>query len=570
MTNNYYPDNFPRDKERLLIDLYHYLAKKNSGNLEELNKNIRNYLKAKSEKGFFPAFWHLNLIYWRHFHKSPQPLFMKILHKNKIRSLSGIVPLSLFTRPQKSCSFNCVYCPTQKNSPKSYFNDEAAVMRAIRNKYHPYQQVKSRLIQFFLSGHPIDKVEIIIQGGTFSNYSKIYRKNFVKEIYRGCNLNIKQFIINKCSEPTDYIIKDFEGQKRKNEKTKSRIVGITIETRPDYIDEKEITFLRKLGVTRVELGVQSLDNEILKINNRGHDIESVIKATKLLKDSGFKITYHLMPGLLGSSIKKDVGMLKKVFSDERFRPDAIKLYPTQVVYHSKLYELFQKNKYRPLSETELLKIVAKLKKDIIPPWVRINRLVRDLTKNDVAVMTFPSNFRQEITSYLKEKKINCQCIRCREIRNQKVNGKVKTNIIKYPASDGIEYFIEMIDEENKLLGFLRLRVPEYFRKRKLFFIKELNRCLLIRELHIYGQQIPLGYRGLVQHAGLGKSLLNIANSVAQEYKAKKIAVISGIGVRKYYRKLGYRLDGEYMVKNISIKNIKLKIAQNQAGVDNFV
>ncbi|WP_457640440.1 elongator complex protein 3, partial [Persephonella sp.] len=490
------------------------------------------------------------------------PKLPELLRVVKTRSISGIVPLSVFTRPEDSCPYHCVYCPLAEGAPKSYFPDEAAVRRAIRADYDPIKQTFDRLTQFFYSGHPVDKVDVIVQGGTFSFYPRDYRERFIAGVYFGCNEfgkkhqapNPKFQISTKHQAPNDFFKLDLEKEKKKNKRAGARVVGLTIETRPDFINEDEVLFLRKLGVTRVELGVQHTDNKVLQIVRRGHTFKDLVKATKLLREAGFKITYHLMPGLPGSSVEKDLQMLKQVFKDERLKPDSIKFYPTQIVWNSELLEWYRQGKYKPLQEKELLKIVLEFKKRIVPPWVRIQRLVRDLTSRDVAVPTFPSNFRQKLEKILKEKGIKCPCIRCREIKHLSPTPPFELQVLEYDANDGKEFFLQYIDLKGRLLGFLRLRLPEHFLKKKNFFIRSIEGSALVRELHVYGPAVSLGKKGKVQHKGLGKALLEKAEDIAKHYGAKKIAVISGVGVRDYYRRQGYELvkEGEYMVKELVV------------------
>ena len=576
MTDRYYPSSFPRDQENNLKNLFLYLVKHNPYDRKQLMALIRGFSNDYQIKNFFPSLWMIYFVYLRHYsHIKVSQNFLNLLKVVKIRSLSGIVPLSIFTQPENSCPYNCVYCTKQKDAPKSYFSDEAAVMRAIRHQYDPFNQVKDRLIQFYLSGHPIDKIDLIIQGGTFSFYDNQYRQQFVKRAIDCCNSNIID-LIKTGNNNFEVESKSLEQAKSINEKARQRIVGITIETRPDFINKKEILFLRNLGVTRVELGVQSTDNNILRLIKRGHTTTDIIKVTKLLKESGFKITYHIMPGLPGSDVKKDINVLKELFSKADYKPDNLKFYPTQVVKGSELLKWYKDNKYIPLTEKQLTTIVTTFKNKIVPNWLRINRLVRDLTINDIEIDNFPSNFRQNI------KNTNCQCIRCREIRDQKIMGQPKIKITKYLASKGIEYFIEFIDNNNRILGFLRLRIPEYTLNQSLvkntryksktgikkdnfknnyindhkddhfFFIDCLNHSVIIRELHIYGQQISLGQVGKVQHLGLGKQLIDQAIIIAKKYRVNKLAVISGIGVREYYKKLGFKYysEGEYLIKTL--------------------
>jgi elongator complex protein 3 len=547
----YYPPTFPKEREEILKSLFLYLLKQKINSKKELQFFIRRFLDENKIKDFYPKIWHLNFIHKRFFaNQFQQHKLDKFLRVVSIRSLSGIVPLSVFTAPKNSCPFNCVYCPLVEGAPKSYFPDEAAVMRAIRANYDPFQQTFDRLVQFFLSGHSIDKVEVIIQGGTFSFYSKKYRQWFVKRVFDCLNSDIEKII------STGKLIfseaKNLDEAKKINEKAKSRMVGLTIETRPDFINEEEILFLRTLAVTRVELGVQTIDDKILKLVNRGHSVDEVINATKLLRDAGFKITYHLMPGLPGSNFERDIKVLKEVFESENFKPDNIKFYPTQVVKNSPLANWYKVGKYKPIDEQYLWRLTEKFKKEIVPPWVRINRLVRDLTRNDLVVETFPSNFRQNLEKYLKEKGVKCPCIRCREIRNQKIKGKVKINIIPYSSSGGKEFFIETVDEDYKLLGYLRLRIPSFIFSKEKFFITSLSDSSIIRELHVLGQAISIGDKGDIQHQGLGKKLIKKAKEITKDFGLKKIAVIAAVGTREYYRKLGFdeMVEGEYLKSNI--------------------
>jgi len=556
----YYPSTYPKKYDQLLKDLFLFLIKNNPKDRKSLMSLIRSFIAEKKEN-FFPKLWQFYFVYLRYFKNKikVKDTFLDFLKVVKIRSLSGIVPLSVFTSPKDSCPYNCVYCALNSDAPKSYFSDEAAVQRAKRNKYDPFLQVQDRLIQFYLSGHPIDKVEIIIQGGTFSFYDKKYREWFVKRVFDGLNTDFEKLIIEGRTEFKE--AKNLEEAKKENEKAKSRMVGLTIETRPDRINEDEVLFLRYLGVTRVEVGVQSTDNEILRLVRRGHTIEQVFQATKLLKEAGFKITYHLMPGLPGSNFEKDFQSLRQVFEDERLKPDNIKFYPTQVVRNSPLAKWYKKGIFKPVDEKYLLDLTLKFKKEVVKPWFRINRLVRDLTKNDLVVETFPSNFRQKLAKKLKENNIRCLCIRCREIRDQKIKLPIKLNVINYKASEGKEFFLEFVDCDYNLLGYLRLRIPSYVFKKESFFIKDLENCALIRELHILGSAAPLSKKGKVQHQGLGQKLIDEAIKIAKKFNLSKIAVISAVETREYYRRLGFKkmIEGEYLLSvSLSDKN-KLQI-----------
>ncbi len=417
-------------------------------------------------------------------------------------------------------------------------------MRALQYHFDPFKQVFGRLQMFHLSGHPIDKIELIIQGGTFSFYDKKYREWFVKRCFDATNTSVEDFIKKGSFHP--FTSSTLTKAQKINETSKQRIIGITIETRPDYINNKEICFLRRLGVTRTEIGVQSTDNKILDKIERGHHVEESEKATRLLRATGFKITYHLMPGLPGSSPKKDLRMLSEVFTNPSLKPDNIKFYPTAVVKFSPLEQWYKEGNFKPYTEEALTKLIITFKKTIVPRWLRIQRLVRDLTVNDIIDASFSSNLRQKIS-------VKCPCIRCREIKNAEKAISITLKTTTYEVTNGVEYFLEFVDSEDNLYGLLRLFLPQQNNNSQQYnnlAIKSLFGCALVRELHVYGGALKLGKSDIkkVQHHGLGKALLLEAEKLAVQNSYEKIAVISGVGVREYYRKLGYVLKDTYMIK----------------------
>jgi len=484
----------------------------------------------------------------------------KILRKKTVRTLSGIAPVAVLTKPYP-CPGQCAYCPTEKNVPQSYLSNEPAVMRAIRCHYDPYRQVQMRLRALEANGHYPTKIELIVIGGTWSALPDKYKYWFIAECFRGANeyknqiTNYKLQITNKfkISNPKFKInalkTKLFKEQK-KNEKAKYKIIGLTLETRPDYINPKELWQLREFGCTRVEIGVQAIDDKILKLNKRGHGLEEIVRATELLKNFGFKVTYHLMPGLPGSSATKDFKMFKKLFSDQRFQPDQIKFYPTIVTKGSLLYKWWRSGKYKPYSGKVLENLIIKCKK-IIPPYVRVIRLIRDIPQESIMAGNLITNLRQ----VMKDKGIKCSCIRCREARNQPLAMKnLRLKIIKYRASGTDEYFLSYESKDNKILyGFCRLRLPSKANSTPPI----LKNSCLIRELHVYGELVPVGQAKKIQHAGLGKKLMAQAEKIVKTYSRKnreplnKIAVIAGVGARNYYRKLGYKLKESYMIKTLT-------------------
>ncbi|MDD5606727.1 MAG: tRNA uridine(34) 5-carboxymethylaminomethyl modification radical SAM/GNAT enzyme Elp3 [Candidatus Pacebacteria bacterium] len=497
-------------------------------------KNIKNKkeLEAfKRKQGGMPA---SNISLLKEYHKlnkKRNPFIENLLITRKVRSLSGVTIVSVLTKPY-NCPGKCLFCPEEKGMPKSYYSSEPAVMRAVACNFDPYLQTKTRLKALKATGHPTDKIELIILGGTWSFLNKKYQSYFITQCFSAANNSKKEETLKKAQ--------------KKNETAKQRIVGITVETRPDFIDEKEIIRMRKLGITRVEIGVQSIYNDVLKKNKRGHTIKEIIKATYLLKKAGFKVCYHLMPNLLGSDLKKDEKMFQEIFKNPDFQPDLLKIYPCALLKEAPLYKLWQKKKYQPYTEKQLINLLIKIKKNI-PLYCRIQRLVRDIPSYQIIKGPAKiSNLRQ-----ILQKKVKCSCIRCREVKE---NYNPKENLflytLEYKASKGKEIFLSYENKNrDKLYSLLRLRIP--FEKDH--FIPALKNAALIREVHTFGKVNPLlekNYKLSSQHKGLGKKLIRKAEKIAKENNFEKIAVISGIGVRKYYKKLGYELKNTYMIKSL--------------------
>ncbi|MFH1841179.1 MAG: tRNA uridine(34) 5-carboxymethylaminomethyl modification radical SAM/GNAT enzyme Elp3 [Candidatus Nealsonbacteria bacterium] len=456
----------------------------------------------------------------------------RILRTRPVRSLSGIVNVSVLTKPYP-CPGKCVYCPDQKGTPKSYLNNEPAVMRAVLNKYDPGKQVKMRLRALKSTGHPTEKVELRIIGGTWSFYPKNYQLWFIKRCFEACNKKK-----GKALEKVQIL----------NEKSKHRIVGLSVETRPDFITKEEIKRMRILGITKVELGVQSIYDKVLKLNKRGHGVKETIEATKLLKDTGFKICYQIIPNLPGSTEKMDREMFKELFRNENFQPDFLKIYPCALLKEAPLYKWWKEKRYKPYKDSQLINLVKSIKKTV-PHYVRIERITRDIPSPSVVAGPGKiSNLRQILKNLSEKEGWQCKCIRCREIRENINKEKLYLFRINYKASGGKEIFLSFEDKNRKnLYSLLRLRIPSQFS-----FIKTLREAAIIREIHTYGQQLPVKESSSVispQHKGLGKKLIKEAEKIAKkEFGLKKIAVISSVGTRNYYRKLGYKLENTYMVK----------------------
>jgi elongator complex protein 3 len=462
----------------------------------------------------------------------------KLLKTRPIRSLSGIVNISVLTKPYP-CPGKCLYCPIEKGIPKSYVSGEPAVERAKKLNYDPYLQVKKRIEMLENEGHPTDKIELRIVGGTWSYYPKNYQIWFVKRCFDACN---------------EKFSKSLKGAQKLNEKVKHRIVGLSIETRPDFINAEEIKWLRELGVTMVELGVQSIYDDVLKLNLRGHGVKETILATKLLKDAGFKVLYQVMPNLPGSNLKRDEKMFEELFQNPNFQPDLLKIYPCALLKEASLYKWWKAGKYRPYTNNQLITLIKKIKKKI-PYYIRIQRITRDIPSQRIIEGGAKiSNLRQILAQKMKSEGWQCKCIRCREVR-ENYNPKEKIYLFRqdYDASGGKEIFLSYENKnQTKLYSLLRLKIPQQNEKCSRFILSVLKRAAIIREIHTYGELVPISEIKIApQHRGLGKKLIKEAEKIAKkEFGLKKIAVIAGIGARGYFRPLGYKLKDTYMVKSL--------------------
>ena len=495
-----------------------------------------------------------------------------LLRTRPIRSLSGIVNVSVLTKPYP-CPGKCLYCPLERGMPKSYLSGEPAAERAKRLKFNPYLQVKKRIEMLKNEGHPTDKIDLRIIGGTWSYYPKNYQVWFIKECFRACNgfnRTKKSKIKNPYkAEPSGFRqksklqikIQKLEKIQKRNEKAKSRITGISVETRPDFINERGVKFMRELGITRVELGVQSVFDDVLKLNLRGHGVREIILATKILKDAGFKICYQVMPNLLGSDLERDEKMFKGLFSNSNFSPDYLKIYPCALLKETPLYKWYLKGKYKPYPKEELIDLTKKIKLKI-PYYVRIQRITRDIPSQYIIEGGAKiSNLRQIVQEKMKNENLKCKCIRCREIR-EKYDPKEKVYLFRkdYKASEGKEIFLSFENKNRtKLFSFLRLRIPLKGHNRVTTVTKVcpillvLKNAALIREIQTFGEVVPPHqiWWGAPQHRGFGKKLIKEAEKIVKkEFGLKKIAVISGIGVRNYFSKLKYELRETYMIKKI--------------------
>lgn len=461
-----------------------------------------------------------------------------LLLKRPTRTISGVSVVAVMTKPLPCPHGQCLYCPGGPDiqTPQSYIGKEPAAMRGIQHGFNALSQVRDRIKQLEETGHPCDKAELIVMGGTFTSQEYGYQEGFIRQCFDGLN------------EKNSKTLK--EAQKT-NESAKYRCVGLTIETRPDWCKPHHIDNILEFGGTRVELGVQNPDDEIYKKTRRGHTVDDVATATQLLKDSFLKVGYHLMPGLPGSSKEKDVEMFRKVFTDERFMPDMLKIYPCLLVKpefgQKDLHKMYIRKEWKPYLEEDAVDVITRCKEHV-PKWARIMRIQRDIPTNYIFDGVKHTNLRQLIAEKMQKEGKKCKCIRCREIKDEEP-GNIQLFRENYSASGGKEVFLSFEDvDKDKLIGFLRLRKPG-----KPFRPEIDDRTAGIRELHIYGQVVPIGGKPKkeMQHRGYGSKLLLEAERIAkEEFDVKKILVMSGVGVREYYKKFGYSQDGPYVGKRL--------------------
>jgi len=474
---------------------------------------------------------------------------LPILRTKPSRTYSGIAIVAVMAKPYPCPKESpCVYCPGGISSPfgdtpQSYTGHEPATMRAIQNNFDPERQVVNRLSQLRALGHNTDKVELIIMGGTFPSMP----------------LDYQEFFIQKCLDGiTGRDSSNLKEAQRLAEISPTRNTGITVETRPDYARREQIDQMLKMGVTRVELGVQTVYDDIYKLVNRGHTVQDVVTATRLLKDAGLKVVYHMMPGLPGSNFEKDLEAFRTIFSDPRFKPDMLKIYPTLVVKGTKLYDLWKEGKYKPYDTNECVKLLVEIS-HIIPRWVRVQRMQRDIPAKLIEAGPKRSDLHSLVQKTLITMAKRCPCIRCREVQRVHETLGLEPNpfdvhiiYLLHEASDGNEFFISCEDVyQDILLGFLRLRIPSEKAYRP--EIKEMSSAI-VRELHVYGPAVRIGYSpsdGEWQHRGVGTLLLEKAETLAKEqFDIRKVLVTSAIGVREYYKKFGYSRDGSYVSKRL--------------------
>jgi elongator complex protein 3 len=458
--------------------------------------------------------------------------------RKNTRTISGVTPLAVMTRPA-SCPGKCLYCPTYKDAPQSYTPESPAVFRARACDYDAGRQVALRLRTFEDMGHPTDKIELIVMGGTFLAQDVEYQYRFIKGCYDGLN---------------GVVSESLEVAKKSNETAARRVTGLCIETRPDWCGPAEIERMLEFGTTRVELGVQALDDDIYRLVRRGHGVKEVIEATARLREHGFKVYYHWMPGLPGSTPEKDLQMSRQLFTDDRFKPDGLKLYPTMVVAGTELEKWYREGCYQPYDNETMVNLIINIK-SIVPKYVRISRVLRDIPSKFI-VAGLKDSLRDIVREKMRHDSIECRCIRCREYGHRarlgyKI-GEPRLVRMDYDAADGKEVFLSFEDEKETLFGLLRLRLQS--RPVPVLEPAPDGQQAIIWELHVFGPEVPLSgqKKEAAQHKGLGRALLREAERITiDEFQSGRMVILSGTGAKEYYRnESGYRSQGDYMVKEL--------------------
>ncbi len=461
--------------------------------------------------------------------------FLHRIRMKPVRTLSGVTTVTVLTRPHP-CPGECVFCPTDTRMPKSYLPGEPGARRALQHGFDPFAQTASRLEALEAIGHPTDKVELLILGGTWSAYPPHYQSWFVKRCLEALN-----------GRPAATL----EQAQGENASVRHRNVGLVVETRPDHVTPAEVRRLRWLGVTKVQIGAQSLDDEILTRNRRGHSVEATRQAVDLLRAAGIKIVLHWMPNLLGATLESDRRDFAKLWDDPRLRPDELKIYPCQLLGEAELQAFWRRGEYTPYTTAELVELIADLKPGI-PRYCRVNRVVRDIPSTYVLEGNRRTSLRMDVHAELERRGQRCSCIRCREVRARRVDlGDLQAQALVYPAGGAEEHFLSFVTPDDRLAGYARLSLPGAASPPT--GLPELIGAALIRELHVYGPSLPLGSAsdGDAQHAGLGARLMRQAEGIARARGYERMAVIAALGTRPYYARLGYELGDTYMVKALA-------------------
>ena len=473
----------------------------------------------------------------------PDPTVLGRIRMKPVRTASGVAPVTVLTAPA-GCPARCIFCPDDVRMPKSYIFDEPGCQRAERDGFDPFKQTLGRIQAFEQIGHQADKVELLILGGTWSAYSRDYREWFVRRCFDA---------MNQAGDPSYQAAATLEEAQARNVHATHRNVGLVVETRPDWITPEEIVHLRRLGVTKVQIGVQSLDDRILALNKRGHDVAAVRRALGLLRTAGFKLNLHWMPNLYGATPESDRADFARFFDDPAIRPDELKIYPCSLIQGTELYQLWQEGKYRPYSQDELIALLADVK-PTIPPYTRVNRLFRDIPAHHIQAGVKLGNLREYVHQELARRGTRCGCIRCREVRRREVRQEeLELRVHSYETDLTQEHFLHFVTTEASpepglIAAFLRLSLPRTPDAGSRAFLEEIQGHALIREVHVYGPALAIGKEeaGAAQHAGLGSQLIQEARRISREAGFRRISVIAATGTRGYYARRGFQQGQLYM------------------------
>jgi elongator complex protein 3 len=523
------------DEEAQLLRLIAAVAELRAARPKDLARILRRYPRANGQ------FSKDQLVTaYRQFCDQGQlqfdPEVLRRLQMKPTRTLSGVATVTVLTKPFP-CPGECLFCPTDVRMPKSYLADEPGAIRAEYHGFDPYATTLSRLRALENIGHATAKIELLILGGTWSYYPADYQAWFVQRCLDALNG------VDSAS---------LEEAQRFNETAACRNVGLVVETRPDYIDAAEVQRLRRLGVTKVQLGAQSCDDDILALNKRGHTVEQTRQAVTLLRAAGFKVQLHWMPNLLGATPESDLIDYQRLWSDTGLRPDELKIYPNALVREAELVHWYDRGEFRPYTDDELVELIAECKVRT-PEYARLNRIIRDIPKDHIVAGSTASNLREVIKRKLSSEGRTCRCIRCREVRAEATNVLAGIKVLEYETRGGRELFLSVDTDTGQLAGFVRLSLPTTEATR-LTGIAELSGAAIIREVHVYGPVVELGRSGLgdqAQHSGLGMRLMREAEQRARVAGYDRLAVISALGTRRYYLKQGFQRGELYLIKSFT-------------------
>ncbi len=464
--------------------------------------------------------------------------FQELLRVHPRRSASGIVVVTAFSAPFLCPHGTCVFCPggPRQGTPQSYMPDSPGMRTALATQFDPYKQVRRSLAKYAANGHQIGKVETIIEGGTFIAVPLDYQVPFVKGVYDGLNGTASESL---------------EAAQRANESASSRCVGLTLESKPDWCRPKDVDLMLSYGITRLEIGVQSLHDSTLKLSNRGHTVADVADSFRVARDAGLKVTAHMMPGLPGSDPEEDLADLRTLFGDVSFKPDMLKIYPTLVVTGTALERQFRSGLYSPYDVDKVVELLSEMKRHV-PSWLRIMRIQREIPAHEIVGGVKNGNLRELVLARARQKGIACQCIRCREVALgepslMEADDELVISKVSYEASGGTEVFCSYdYRKTRKIAGFVRMRIPSDSAHRI-----EVRGSAIVRELRVYGRLVGIGQRmpSAWQHRGLGRSLMaEMEKQAREEFGVSGMVVTSAVGTRNYYRRLGYERAGPYMAK----------------------